>query len=523
MNALKNKLMTVGVASAALAALSGTASGQLSSEYASGLLHSAVGDADLGPVAARRLPVHNLGSSGQDGVEVKFNSMWGGGAGVSAPGLFGSGGGGGGAGGMLHTKHKKWDGTPGGSMIVSSGPGGMMLTCDFSDLSATAVRVMQYQGGQLVSDVTTVGPVCNGPIVPECPPPQVPTIWYWKLWNSNTQQYVYQWMWTCQDHVTLNGQHLQDEMRIIPELPVGLPDDEGPGTMMITSDGPDIEILDAQLLTFGTSNYGTGGAHIEEECDGGVPCAQASRRIRATNIGSSGQDGVSVTLGPGSAGGSISYGRSVNGWDLKENVKAFDDQGTQMMRVGNAPSPTSGQNSALEFDFSGVGDGSFEAVFYDGDHNPIGTAFYIPNVGGTVVLDPSWMCMPPTYPVYGYNYNTNTWHFLCCAGGFDLVLPSGETIGPVMSMEMTPASPARHRLRSFEVAGSSICEDVVIQGVTEVGCAAEVTGDGIIDLTDFFQFLNDFDTSQPGADIDGIPGVDLGDFFTFLNSFDQGC
>jgi len=59
--------------------------------------------------------------------------------------------------------------------------------------------------------------------------------------------------------------------------------------------------------------------------------------------------------------------------------------------------------------------------------------------------------------------------------------------------------------------------------VVTYGISADVTGDGQLDLADFFQFLGDFDTTSPGADIDGVPGVDLGDFFAFLGAFDQNC
>jgi GH15 family glucan-1,4-alpha-glucosidase len=59
--------------------------------------------------------------------------------------------------------------------------------------------------------------------------------------------------------------------------------------------------------------------------------------------------------------------------------------------------------------------------------------------------------------------------------------------------------------------------------VVNYGISADVNDDNVLDLGDFFEFLNDFDSTLPGADIDGNPGVDLGDFFAFLNAFDQSC
>jgi hypothetical protein len=54
-------------------------------------------------------------------------------------------------------------------------------------------------------------------------------------------------------------------------------------------------------------------------------------------------------------------------------------------------------------------------------------------------------------------------------------------------------------------------------------CLADLTGDGTVDLGDFFEFFNCWDLSEPCADIDGNPGVDLGDFFTFFGHFDVSC
>lgn len=54
-------------------------------------------------------------------------------------------------------------------------------------------------------------------------------------------------------------------------------------------------------------------------------------------------------------------------------------------------------------------------------------------------------------------------------------------------------------------------------------CLSDLTGNGAVDLEDFFAFFGCFDTGAQCADFDGVPGVDLGDFFAFFNSFDVGC
>lgn len=63
----------------------------------------------------------------------------------------------------------------------------------------------------------------------------------------------------------------------------------------------------------------------------------------------------------------------------------------------------------------------------------------------------------------------------------------------------------------------------IATGIGGGACLADIDDSGEVDLGDFFEFLNCFDTSQACADLDGNPGVDLGDFFAFLNGFDSGC
>ncbi len=54
-------------------------------------------------------------------------------------------------------------------------------------------------------------------------------------------------------------------------------------------------------------------------------------------------------------------------------------------------------------------------------------------------------------------------------------------------------------------------------------CIADRNEDGVVDLGDFFDFLNCFDPTDTCADMTGEGVVDLADFFAFLNAFDQSC
>lgn len=54
-------------------------------------------------------------------------------------------------------------------------------------------------------------------------------------------------------------------------------------------------------------------------------------------------------------------------------------------------------------------------------------------------------------------------------------------------------------------------------------CPADMDADGQSDLTDFFAFLNAFDSNEQAADVDLSGQVELSDFFMFFNYFDMGC
>ncbi len=54
-------------------------------------------------------------------------------------------------------------------------------------------------------------------------------------------------------------------------------------------------------------------------------------------------------------------------------------------------------------------------------------------------------------------------------------------------------------------------------------CPADLNSDDVVDLLDFFEFFNAWDTTTTDADVDLSGEVDLGDFFLFFQYFDSGC
>lgn len=76
----------------------------------------------------------------------------------------------------------------------------------------------------------------------------------------------------------------------------------------------------------------------------------------------------------------------------------------------------------------------------------------------------------------------------------------------------------------FTVDISNECGGVTTQPARlSVYCRADANTDGEVDLADFFEFFQCWDTTAACADIDSEPGVDLADFFLFFQSYDLGC
>ena len=59
--------------------------------------------------------------------------------------------------------------------------------------------------------------------------------------------------------------------------------------------------------------------------------------------------------------------------------------------------------------------------------------------------------------------------------------------------------------------------------VEEAGCAADVNGDGVLNILDFVEFQNLFVQMDPGGDCDGNGQFNILDFVCYQGLFQQGC
>ena len=64
---------------------------------------------------------------------------------------------------------------------------------------------------------------------------------------------------------------------------------------------------------------------------------------------------------------------------------------------------------------------------------------------------------------------------------------------------------------------------VFLNGNSAPACRVDFTGDGVVDFTDYLEFLNLFDAQDPRADLNGDGVIDFGDYLEFLNLYDAGC
>jgi hypothetical protein len=463
----------------------GAALAQPGSAYVSGLLHQALGDAHLGPVDGRSLHVSDVGGSGEDGVEIRMDSVFGGGAAIDVEAFLAT------PGATLRHRHKGWDGLIyGNHVVVSNGDGTGTLIFDYSGSGATAVRTVEYDdAGMIVFDETVGGPVVARPWVPNfyCADGSTPIIiirefngWLW-----------IQWICATSGPYTAGDPH--GRIIVIPTLPGGVPGMAGIGSMDVTASGiADIAVEEAHLQTFGVHSWGTGQAQVAEVCDDADGCGVDEYKLFVGNLGSSGQDGVAFDVGPHSGGISVA---SVVGNCCRGHViimKLYDDEGHEQ-RVSRTQIDEFEPLEELDADFSSLGAAGFLLTLFGPSGEvlgpPEGTAFYSggPRPIFTNLCPPGqiekWFNQgPPSNPV---------WVFVGCEDFYDFVLPGYGPVSGVDSFRIEPldATSSFGRLvqcviTSDDPEGLTIARVVVTPATT-----GDLNCDGLVNAFDIDPFV----------------------------------
>jgi hypothetical protein len=512
----------------ALSCLAGAASAQ--DTYVSGILHQPAGSAQFGPVDGRRLPVQNLGSSGQDGVEIQLNSAYGGGGSLDLqPFLFT-------AGATYRVRYRGWDGLVyGNHRITSNGSGGVTLHFDYTSLGATSVTVAIYdhngtQTGGGTYDGGTVDQVYQPNFT--CPPGMYPVVGVQHVRECNTCPWIDVYGWYC------GGQFYSNEFIVVtPHFAAGTPDQPGVTSMILTGSGmPSMTVSDANLDTFGVKSYGVGQAVIDEECtpdaSTGV-CDPNVRRLPVRNLGSSGQDGVAIDLGDNAGGVSVQMTKACCPGHVIL-IKLTDDAG-QEQRVAQSVTdmdPTGATTVQLDADFSALGANGYLVKCFGADGTTVGPAggyLVLPGTIGPVLHNP---CPPGSVAIWtqaGPNY---PWVFQGCSIINAMVLPNGTVVQNVASYSLTPNQPThtQGRLRHVVITknGSELeLRNVVVTAAPPPCGTADFNGDGAVgtdaDIEAFFACLGGAccPTCDPhGADFNGDGAIgtdaDIESFFRVL-------
>ena len=495
--------------------------------YVSGLLHTALGTAQLDPPTDRRLPVRNLGSSGEDGVEIQLHSVLGGGAEVDLEPFLST------PGATLRHKHKGWDGLIyGNHRLVSNGDGTALLTCDYSEVGATEITIQRRgANGNVVSSDTYPGPIVDLPLnhqIFDCPPGSIAVAGVWVGQLCNTCPIITVYVFYC------DGVMYTEALVITPTFPTGTPDNPGVESLSITGSGlPELVISDADIRTFGVPSWGLGQAHLSEQCtpDSMGGCDETDRRLVVTNIGSSGQDGVAIDL-PGNNGGataSVAKGNCCRGHVII--MKLYDDEG-QEQRVMMTQTTDSSGTEELDADFSALGAAGYILTAYDAGGGVVGPPEGTAIISGgpkVLVVNP---CPPGTKAIYE-NIGTTTnpvWKIIGCLGfPMDLVVPGVGVLTGVASFQIEPLNAtsgfgraARLEMLSDDPEGL-ILDDLAVAPAL----LGDTNCDGVISYGDINPFVvslggrSAYEAQYPGchwmnADCDNNGAVNYGDINAFV-------
>ena len=459
-----------------------------------GLAHQPLGQAVVEPAPGQTgaVLVSNIGAAGDDGVEIVLNSAYGGNAALDIPALLNI------PGATFGSALRGWDGVVYGvQSLVSNGDGTGTLVFDFTDLGAPEIRVVEYaESGVVISDTTYAGPILAKPWVPNftCPDGGTPVpVWGWRRVCPTCPEFW--WIgWACiGTGPTTTYTYESHRMVVTPTFPPGVPAPLGFESMSITASGlSSLTVSDASLATFNVQSWGLGQAGLSEQCDAPGGCLPGDQQLFADNLGSSGNDGVAIDIGPNIGGFSVGIGKGTCCRGHVIIMKAFDDEGREQ-RITRTQIDELEDVEELDADFSSMGATGFILTLFDGMGGVLGPpegTFFI-NGGAK----PVWTnrCPPGAVEVWVNEGTTSNpvWVFQGCSSYMDFVLPGYGTVTDVASFQVEPAdaSSSVGRLTRFTLT-SEDPEGLTVRSVQLTPYAVgDLNCDGVVNYGDIDPFV----------------------------------
>jgi hypothetical protein len=342
----------------------------------------------------RRLVATNIGSSGQDGVEVKWRSSKGGRLTVDIGPMIGPSS----SDRTLRTRYKGWDGTIKGRVDLTTTAAGLMRqSCDFSGSGITSVRVTARDSfGNIVGDVTYDGSTAQwGVAVTASNPAISPTM------SLTVKPSGYEVKKAIRCRVAGGSMHLS-----LPDPATGTTIECDAAELEITSAccGTDVILGDlysavvtgsglgnfavtgAAMHTFDVPFTATGQAVIREECDDADACDAGRVSLTLSNTGTWGYGNALLALGQRQRGSEVTYRQSWGGGGngasgLGESIWTLHNSsnGGQAVLLAVFEEQVPGAR-LIGFDATGVGSQTCDVVLLSASGQKLGSATVQPLV-----------------------------------------------------------------------------------------------------------------------------------------------
>jgi hypothetical protein len=538
--------------------------GRLAADHtaaSSGITHNPIGPVTLTDDPDRHLRVSNIGSTGQDGVEIVCGGAFGASCDIalsdilSHPGTF------------IRIRDKGWDGTIKGRTQCTSVSGGA-ISC-VQDFSTTGATAMHWQALSADGVVLAEGDHPSALLDYSCVlmpsgglPPSSMSLKHggYDMKKAKSRSETSCINGLCR--LSIPGRPPIDSVAtlrcdVYPPAAM-LKHLEGTQSIVITGNAPGIDVSNPTVCnwSFGATNpvsVGTNGGGLSQgratlAAEFTVP-ATFSPQLVASNIGSSGQDGVAVGI-PSSAATDFSLNARakkewLDDWQTPNAVAA----GSSMEMTFRNKDGLTGHVTLIKFVILEDPNSPVPAELHSCDATARGaltcTATFVDSSGvtvGTATVSPTdtvkiFACAPHMHQ-YGVHSNGHGRIITQCPG--TMTLSTGVSFANVASVTFSPNAPALGPQLPLEclVTGMNLDSITVENMQLDLpSCLADlgrqgglVGGDGHYDNNDFVAFIDLFFNGSSGADLGqqgGIPGqdghLDNNDFVIFIDYFFQGC